>query len=105
MQFLSVMQNEITTLEMASFPRLQTLIASKNYITSLADLPHLPALTVSTVIVFFLLVLLAQKFWVLICGYSCLRETCNLRAKSKPAIYDLRPSDGLQKAIARSKIV
>ncbi|GBG65468.1 hypothetical protein CBR_g51063 [Chara braunii] len=44
LEFLSISQNELTSLEMPSQPKLQVLVASKNRIRSLLDLPHLPVL-------------------------------------------------------------
>lgn len=44
LEFLSVAQNKIESLDMAPQPRLQVLAASKNNITTLKDFPHLPAL-------------------------------------------------------------
>ena len=44
LEFLSVAQNKIKSLNMASQPRLQVLAASKNKICTLKDFPHLPAL-------------------------------------------------------------
>lgn len=44
LEFLSVAQNKIKSLDMAPQPRLQVLAASKNEISTLKDFPHLPAL-------------------------------------------------------------
>ncbi|KAG2296584.1 hypothetical protein Bca52824_043253 [Brassica carinata] len=44
LEFLSVAQNKLKSLAMASQPRLQVLAASKNKITTLKDFPYLPAL-------------------------------------------------------------
>jgi hypothetical protein len=44
LEFLSVAQNKIKSLDMAPQPRLQVLAASKNNISTLKDFPHLPAL-------------------------------------------------------------
>ncbi|XP_059666134.1 187-kDa microtubule-associated protein AIR9 isoform X2 [Cornus florida] len=44
LEFLSVAQNKLKTLSMASQPRLQVLAASKNKISTLKGFPHLPAL-------------------------------------------------------------
>lgn len=44
LEFLSVAQNKIKSLCMASQPRLQVLAASKNKISTFKDFPHLPAL-------------------------------------------------------------
>jgi hypothetical protein len=44
LEFLSVAQNQIQSLAMASQPRLQVLAASKNKISSFKGFPHLPAL-------------------------------------------------------------
>ncbi|XP_022146546.1 187-kDa microtubule-associated protein AIR9 [Momordica charantia] len=44
LEFLSVAQNKLKTLSMASQPRLQVLAASKNRIFTLKGFPHLPAL-------------------------------------------------------------
>lgn len=44
LEFLSVAQNRIKSLNMASQPRLQVLAASKNKISTLKGFPHLPAL-------------------------------------------------------------
>ncbi|KAJ6813130.1 187-kDa microtubule-associated protein AIR9 [Iris pallida] len=44
LEFLSVAQNRLKSLSMASQPRLQVLAASKNKISTLKDFPHLPAL-------------------------------------------------------------
>ncbi|KAL9224400.1 hypothetical protein vseg_000436 [Gypsophila vaccaria] len=44
LEFLSVAQNKLKSLSMASQPRLQVLAASKNKISSLKGFPHLPAL-------------------------------------------------------------
>ncbi|KAL6963380.1 hypothetical protein U1Q18_045592 [Sarracenia purpurea var. burkii] len=47
LEFLSVAQNKLKSLSMASQPRLQVLAASKNRISTLKGFPHLPALEVS----------------------------------------------------------
>jgi Leucine-rich repeat (LRR) protein len=44
LEFLSVAQNKLKSLAMASQPRLQVLAASKNKITTLKDFPYLPVL-------------------------------------------------------------
>ncbi|KAF2317878.1 hypothetical protein GH714_041198 [Hevea brasiliensis] len=44
LEFLSVAQNKLKSLSMASQPRLQVLAASKNKITTLKGFPHLPVL-------------------------------------------------------------
>lgn len=44
LEFLSVAQNKLKSLSMASQPRLQVLAASKNKISTLKGFPHLPAL-------------------------------------------------------------
>ncbi|XP_074276682.1 187-kDa microtubule-associated protein AIR9 [Silene latifolia] len=44
LEFLSVAQNKLKSLSMASQPRLQVLAASKNKISSLKGFPHLPVL-------------------------------------------------------------
>ncbi|XP_058200285.1 187-kDa microtubule-associated protein AIR9 isoform X1 [Rhododendron vialii] len=44
LEFLSVAQNKLKSLSMASQPRLQVLAASKNRILTLKGFPHLPAL-------------------------------------------------------------
>uniref|UniRef100_A0A803N0W9 Uncharacterized protein n=1 Tax=Chenopodium quinoa TaxID=63459 RepID=A0A803N0W9_CHEQI len=44
LEFLSVAQNKLKSLSMASQPRLQVLAASKNKISSLKGFPHLPSL-------------------------------------------------------------
>ncbi|KAK9696993.1 hypothetical protein RND81_08G008800 [Saponaria officinalis] len=44
LEFLSIAQNKLKSLSMASQPRLQVLAASKNKISSLKGFPHLPAL-------------------------------------------------------------
>lgn len=44
LEFLSVAQNKLKSLSMASQPRLQVLAASKNRISTLKGFPHLPAL-------------------------------------------------------------
>ncbi|VVB02098.1 unnamed protein product [Arabis nemorensis] len=44
LEFLSVAQNKLKSLAMASQPRLQVLAASKNRITTLKDFPYLPVL-------------------------------------------------------------
>ncbi|XP_068657633.1 187-kDa microtubule-associated protein AIR9-like isoform X2 [Aristolochia californica] len=44
LEFLSVAQNRLKSLSMASQPRLQVLAASKNKISTLQGFPHLPAL-------------------------------------------------------------
>lgn len=44
LEFLSVAQNKIKSLDMAPQPRLQVLAASKNMISTLKDFPFLPAL-------------------------------------------------------------
>ncbi|XP_052179549.1 187-kDa microtubule-associated protein AIR9 [Diospyros lotus] len=44
LEFLSVAQNKLKSLSMASQPRLQVLAASKNRISSLKGFPYLPAL-------------------------------------------------------------
>ncbi|KAF5752705.1 microtubule-associated protein [Tripterygium wilfordii] len=44
LEFLSVAQNKLASLSMASQPRLQVLAASKNKITTLQGFPHLPVL-------------------------------------------------------------
>ncbi|KAJ6832033.1 187-kDa microtubule-associated protein AIR9 [Iris pallida] len=44
LEFLSVAQNRLKSLSMASQPRLQVLAASKNKISTLKGFPHLPAL-------------------------------------------------------------
>ncbi|XP_020096671.1 187-kDa microtubule-associated protein AIR9 isoform X2 [Ananas comosus] len=44
LEFLSVAQNRLRSLSMASQPRLQVLAASKNKISTLKGFPHLPAL-------------------------------------------------------------
>ncbi|KAL3522822.1 hypothetical protein ACH5RR_015656 [Cinchona calisaya] len=44
LEFLSVAQNKLKSLAMASQPRLQVLAASKNNILTLKGFPHLPAL-------------------------------------------------------------
>ncbi|KAG9439115.1 hypothetical protein H6P81_019280 [Aristolochia fimbriata] len=44
LEFLSVAQNKLKSLSMASQPRLQVLAASKNKISTLQGFPHLPAL-------------------------------------------------------------
>nr|DAD37235.1 TPA_asm: hypothetical protein HUJ06_007876 [Nelumbo nucifera] len=44
LEFLSVAQNRLKTLSMASQPRLQVLAASKNKISTLKGFPHLPVL-------------------------------------------------------------
>ncbi|KAL8108441.1 187-kDa microtubule-associated protein AIR9 isoform X1 [Apium graveolens] len=44
LEFLSVAQNKLKSLSMASQPRLQVLAASKNRLTTLKGFPHLPAL-------------------------------------------------------------
>ncbi|KAL5977389.1 hypothetical protein ACLOJK_021735 [Asimina triloba] len=49
LQFLSVAQNRLRSLSMASQPRLQVLAASKNKISTLKGFPHLPVLETLTV--------------------------------------------------------
>lgn len=44
LEFLSVAQNKLKSLSMASQPRLQVLAASKNKISTLKGFPHLPVL-------------------------------------------------------------
>ncbi|KAF8413517.1 hypothetical protein HHK36_001507 [Tetracentron sinense] len=44
LEFLSVAQNRLNSLSMASQPRLQVLAASKNKISTLKGFPHLPVL-------------------------------------------------------------
>ncbi|KAJ4758953.1 Outer arm dynein light chain 1 protein [Rhynchospora pubera] len=44
LEFLSVAQNKLRSLAMASQPRLQVLAASKNKISTLKGFPHLPSL-------------------------------------------------------------
>ncbi|CAH9134676.1 unnamed protein product [Cuscuta epithymum] len=44
LEFLSVAQNKLKSLSMASQPRLQVLAASKNKISTLKGFPHLPSL-------------------------------------------------------------
>ncbi|KAI4312428.1 hypothetical protein MLD38_037238 [Melastoma candidum] len=44
LEFLSVAQNKLKSLAMASQPRLQVLAASKNKISTLKGFPHLPSL-------------------------------------------------------------
>ncbi|GAV67239.1 LRR_4 domain-containing protein [Cephalotus follicularis] len=44
LEFLSVAQNKLKTLSMASQPRLEVLAASKNKISTLKGFPHLPVL-------------------------------------------------------------
>ncbi|KAL5731675.1 microtubule-associated protein air9 [Ranunculus cassubicifolius] len=44
LEFLSVAQNKLKSLSMASQPRLQVLAASKNRISTLKGFPHLPVL-------------------------------------------------------------
>lgn len=44
LEFLSVAQNKLKSLSMASQPRLQVLAASKNRIATLKGFPHLPSL-------------------------------------------------------------
>ncbi|KAJ7969079.1 187-kDa microtubule-associated protein AIR9-like [Quillaja saponaria] len=44
LEFLSVAQNKLRSLSMASQPRLQVLAASKNRISTLKGFPHLPVL-------------------------------------------------------------
>ncbi|GMP73783.1 hypothetical protein CsSME_00031418 [Camellia sinensis var. sinensis] len=48
LEFLSVAQNKLKSLSMASQPRLQVLAASKNRISTLKGFPHLPALEVGS---------------------------------------------------------
>ncbi|RVW98499.1 microtubule-associated protein AIR9 [Vitis vinifera] len=47
LEFLSVAQNKLKSLSMASQPRLQVLAASKNKISTLKGFPYLPVLEVS----------------------------------------------------------
>eukprot|EP00897_Mesotaenium_endlicherianum_P001273 jgi/Mesen1/1173/ME000124S00209 len=44
LEFLSVGQNKLTTLEMASQPKLETLVANSNSISTLRNFPYLPSL-------------------------------------------------------------
>ncbi|KAI4370946.1 hypothetical protein MLD38_019233 [Melastoma candidum] len=44
LEFLSVAQNKLKSLAMATQPRLQVLAASKNKISTLKEFPHLPSL-------------------------------------------------------------
>ncbi|XP_021887434.1 187-kDa microtubule-associated protein AIR9-like, partial [Carica papaya] len=48
LEFLSVAQNKLKSLSMASQPRLQVLAASKNKISTLRGFPYLPVLEVRT---------------------------------------------------------
>lgn len=48
LEFLSVAQNKLKSLAMASQPRLQVLAASKNRISTLKGFPYLPVLEVCT---------------------------------------------------------